>query len=396
MALLHFDGADGSTTITDEKGIAAWSAGGTAALTTDEKVFGSASLELDGAGWVVAPFVSVFNIADSDFCAEGRLTLHAYPAAIRTLFSWNANTGTYAQARLDLFPDGRLRLLVSDRNNHWYASDDLTTAGGNVPLNTPTMVRWGRESGVLFVEIGGTTVVSYNGAYTLFSYGGDMLIGGLKNPAPSLLSACVWDEIRLSVGRSEKGAPVPGSPYPAMPNVTQDLQFSTSSSDWALSSGNRIAAVTGTTSAAWYKARCAVPKASGKWYAEFIVDVVASSDWAIGVAIQDTSTSSGQGGSLNAGDGGRYQYFSSNGKKRKDGVYEDYGTSYTAGDVIGVGFDGDADTVTLYKNGVSQGVMYSGLSGSFELHICKYGPGGQIRIPRTVQFLPAGFNVWAA
>ena len=40
-----------------------------------------------------------------------------------------------------------------------------------------------------------------------------------------------------------------------------------------------------------------------------------------------------------------------------------YGSSYTTNDVIGVAFDADAGTLTFYKNGVSQGVAFSGLTG---------------------------------
>ena len=42
-----------------------------------------------------------------------------------------------------------------------------------------------------------------------------------------------------------------------------------------------------------------------------------------------------------------------------------YGSSYTISDVIGVGLDMDAGTLTYYKNGVSQGVAFSGLTGNF-------------------------------
>ena len=39
-----------------------------------------------------------------------------------------------------------------------------------------------------------------------------------------------------------------------------------------------------------------------------------------------------------------------------------YGASYTTGDIIGIAFDVDADTVTFYKNGSSQGNTTNGLS----------------------------------
>jgi hypothetical protein len=41
-----------------------------------------------------------------------------------------------------------------------------------------------------------------------------------------------------------------------------------------------------------------------------------------------------------------------------------YGATYTAGDIIGIAHDVSAGTLTFYKNGVSQGVAFSGLSTS--------------------------------
>jgi hypothetical protein len=42
-----------------------------------------------------------------------------------------------------------------------------------------------------------------------------------------------------------------------------------------------------------------------------------------------------------------------------------YGSTYTISDVIGVGLDMDAGTLTYYKNGVSQGTAFTGLTGNF-------------------------------
>ena len=44
-----------------------------------------------------------------------------------------------------------------------------------------------------------------------------------------------------------------------------------------------------------------------------------------------------------------------------------YGASFTAGDIIGVAFDAGAGSLTFYKNGVSQGVNSTGLTGIFSL-----------------------------
>ena len=47
------------------------------------------------------------------------------------------------------------------------------------------------------------------------------------------------------------------------------------------------------------------------------------------------------------------------------GAGTSYGATYAAGDVIGTALDLDAGTITFYKNGVSQGVAYTGISGNY-------------------------------
>ena len=59
-----------------------------------------------------------------------------------------------------------------------------------------------------------------------------------------------------------------------------------------------------------------------------------------------------------------YGYYS-NGNKYNNGSSASYGASFTTGDIIGIALDLVAGTLTFYKNGVSQGVAYSGLSGTF-------------------------------
>lgn len=60
-----------------------------------------------------------------------------------------------------------------------------------------------------------------------------------------------------------------------------------------------------------------------------------------------------------------YVYYN-DGAKENNNVGAAYGASYTTGDVIGVVIDRDAGTLTYYKNGVSQGVAYSGISAEVD------------------------------
>lgn len=70
-ALLHFDGANASTTITDQKGHT-FSAFNGAALSTSEKKFGSASLLLNGSSNYVSSATSTdWEFGSGDFTLEG-------------------------------------------------------------------------------------------------------------------------------------------------------------------------------------------------------------------------------------------------------------------------------------------------------------------------------------
>lgn len=78
-ALLHFDGTDTSTTITDESGKTC-TAHGDAQLDTAQKKFGTASLLLDGTG----DFVDIASSADfgygtGDFAIDAQIYINADP-----------------------------------------------------------------------------------------------------------------------------------------------------------------------------------------------------------------------------------------------------------------------------------------------------------------------------
>lgn len=84
VSLLHLDGTDASTIITDEAvgGTHTWTANGNAQLDTADKKFGSASLLLDGDGdYVDTPDSADFDVGSGDFTVDfqmkrGKKTSH--------------------------------------------------------------------------------------------------------------------------------------------------------------------------------------------------------------------------------------------------------------------------------------------------------------------------------
>jgi len=69
-----------------------------------------------------------------------------------------------------------------------------------------------------------------------------------------------------------------------------------------------------------------------------------------------------------------YGYYNG-GTKYNSGAGVAYGASYTTGDVIGVALDMTAGTLIFYKNGVSQGTAYTGLTGTFMAGVSAYNSG---------------------
>ena len=100
---------------------------------------------------------------------------------------------------------------------------------------------------------------------------------------------------------------------------------------------------------------------SGKFYFEVYVD--ATNNMYIGVIPIDFGLNPLRGGGWNHGaiaykfNGDQYSL-----KAGQSSATASYGSSYTAGDIIGCAVDVDNDTVTFYKNGVSQGNTTNGVS----------------------------------
>jgi len=77
--------------------------------------------------------------------------------------------------------------------------------------------------------------------------------------------------------------------------------------------------------------------------------------------------------------GANFWGYFSNGSKYTNGGSASYGASFTTNDVIGVALDMDAGTVTFYKNGTSQGVAYSSLTGKSMQATVGDGTSGSIQ-----------------
>ena len=106
----------------------------------------------------------------------------------------------------------------------------------------------------------------------------------------------------------------------------------------------------------------------GKWYCEFSFSATPQIDFmGFGLAAE---TSSIFGTNQIPG-----LLYMSNGQKSINGTKTTYGSSYVAGDIIGVTLDEATGSLTCYKNGVSQGLLATLTTGSYQFIGVNYGIG---------------------
>lgn len=109
---------------------------------------------------------------------------------------------------------------------------------------------------------------------------------------------------------------------------------------------------------------------SGKWYFEAMITVLGANPGAVGITSSPTDTNAlGNGGGTVS-----YGYVATGNKRSSAGTVA-YGASYTTNDVIGIALDMDGGTVTFYKNNVSQGTAFTGLSGYYTFAVGTFGSG---------------------
>ena len=116
---------------------------------------------------------------------------------------------------------------------------------------------------------------------------------------------------------------------------------------------------------------CTIGVSSGKWYWE---DTKVSGTYGFaGIAKGNANLNTFAGN-----DAASWGY-NKNGNKYHNGTATAYGSTWDSGDNIGIAFDADAGTLTFYKNGVSQGTAFTGLtSGPYFPSCCDLGTVGVI------------------
>jgi len=134
-----------------------------------------------------------------------------------------------------------------------------------------------------------------------------------------------------------------------------------------LTNGNLDGASNTSTRAAIYGT---IGVSSGKWYWEVTQNSVTGVNaFAIGIANASGTITDYPGATAN-----EWTYYGQSGQKVNNNTLTAYGASFTTGDIIGVALDIDAGTLVFYKNNVSQGTAFTGLTSG--PYFPAFGDGG--------------------
>lgn len=154
--LLHCDGADASTTFTDEAGKTVTRAGD-AQIDTARKVFGTGSCLLDGTGDNLSVAASADFVFDGDFTIDCRVWLNAYP---------NSTVQYVGLIYTGYETDDSNRFCALFRNNggtHEFTLASNAINGGTGITFTGVTFPTGQWFHLAIVRASGTLNVYYNG-----------------------------------------------------------------------------------------------------------------------------------------------------------------------------------------------------------------------------------------
>lgn len=358
--LLHGNGTQGSTTFSDSSPTPKTpTLNGSVNITTTRSKFGGASINFAG-GRLVYNADNSFILGASDATIEGWVYITANPASTYRMVSHQNGSSTNANYS-----------YVVDINAAGQISASMLVSTTTFNALSPASVTLNAWNHFAFVKSGNFIFVFLNGVRgnptlitgTVNVLTTPQLIIGADRDASIPLSGQI-DDLRITKGTARylTNFTVPTTAYPDSSSTVTYATWNPSDKGGGvvLSNGNLTVSLS-TTPTDGGSVRSTIGKAAGKWYWE--VTVGGTQSWSLpGVADASATIASS---SVYVFSAGGYGYYTSTGTKYNNGVSTSYATGASPGDVIGVALDMDAGTLTFYKNGVSMGVAFSGLAGTF-------------------------------
>jgi hypothetical protein len=191
-ALLHGDGANASTTITDSSFSANWTASGNAKLSTGTKKFGTASISFDGSAtsYISPSSTTGFTFGTGDFTIEFFFYANGVSGP-QILFDARAS------ATNGLYPT----IYLSGTNLRYLTNGSDRIAISGIAASTWYHVAVSRVSGVTNMYLNGTAGSSYTDSNNYICAAGRPYIGTNSFAADSPLNGFI-DEIRITKGVS--------------------------------------------------------------------------------------------------------------------------------------------------------------------------------------------------
>lgn len=183
-SLVHFDGTNGSTTITDQIAGHTWSANAVT-LSTAQKQFGTASVYVPGSGSVSAAQSTDFDLGTGDFTLE--LSVYANSVGINNIVIIEGS-GASTSPTIYCLANGTLI--------YYTGADRITSSSGVITATTWIPVAYSRVSGTGYLFAAGVLLGSWSDSTDYTRSGGNRILV----PANAAQLDGYFDELRLTVG----------------------------------------------------------------------------------------------------------------------------------------------------------------------------------------------------
>lgn len=336
VALLHFDGANGSTTITDQKGHT-FTIGGGAALSTAQQRFGGSSLYLNGTSQYIQSATSVdWDMGSNDFTIE----MFIRPAAAITARQDLLNRFSTYGLGINIFDSGVLRAYSTT------AADGLVYITGSTVVTHDVWhhIAYVRSGSTLYLFLDGVLQGSatLSGEYAAISQ--DLTIG--RDPAGTRHFNGYIDEFRITKGaaRYVSNFSPPDLPFSHTAVGGVGLDPASTASGGLVSNARRTLTRNGGTAVC---SRTNLGYTSGLRYFEARIDALETAFPAVGLQTAATSLSTDLGQEAN-----EYGLRSEGALYRNATYVPSWAAAFAVGDVFMVAVNFATKKIWFGKNGV--------------------------------------------
>jgi hypothetical protein len=194
VALLHFDGPDGSTTFTDQTG-KVWTPSGNAQIDTAQSKFGGASGLFDGSGDYISSASSTdFDLGSGDFTIE----FWARPAASITATQIVLAKAAWDGARSFVLGFANGNTVYFGYTNNGINFTDVVSSPSAVSASTFNHVAVVRSGSSILIFANGSQVKSESIGGSIFTASTSQTIGG--RPSDSQYFNGHIDDLRVTKG----------------------------------------------------------------------------------------------------------------------------------------------------------------------------------------------------